>query len=87
MISVINQLTETFHSSLNSHQVQLVFVFCVILQCVYVAIRCKQVEHFLYGLVVGHVAYKQLYLGGVRVRRLPPTTRRRERCAVSDSLV
>ena len=75
------------YPTVSSHQIKLIFVFCVILQCVYISKWCKQLINFVYGLVVGHVAYEQLYLGGVCIRRLSTTTRWRESCAISDGLV
>ena len=70
-----------------SHQIKLIFVFGVTLQCVYTLKLRKQLINFVYGLVVGHVAYEQLYQGGVCTRRLSTITRWRESRAISASLV
>ena len=75
------------YPTVSSHQIKLIFVFGVILQCVYIPKWRKQFINFVYGLVVGHVAYEQLYLGRVCTRRLSTMTRWRESRAISASLV
>ncbi len=72
---------------LSAHQVELVLVFCVVLQHVNVAVETKEVVHILHGLVVWHVAYKQLYLCGLRLWGLPATARGREGGPVAGHLV
>lgn len=70
-----------------AHQVQFVFVLCVVFKCVYLSVQAKKVEHVLHALVVWHVPYKQLYLGGVWLRGLPATSRGREGGAIPRDLV
>ena len=35
-----------------AHQVQFVFVLCVVFKCVYLSVQAKKVEHVLHALVV-----------------------------------